>query len=195
MTAARQPPGGAPDIGARLRRLRQAHKLSLDELAAASGVSKSVLSQAERNRNNPTLSTLWRIAGALDIALPELLRAEPAADACDRLTAHDTPVIRSRDGKCLLRILGPVSTIGRLQWYDMTLEAGGRLDSRPHDPGTREHLTLLQGRVTVRAGAAEHALEAGETLRYPADVRHVISNGDTVPARALMVVLLGRGGA
>ncbi len=194
MTAERELPGGAPDIGARLRRLRQAHKLSLDELAAASGVSKSVLSQAERNRNNPTLATLWRIASALDIPLPELLRAEPAPDACDRLAAQDTPLIRSRDGKCLLRILGPVSTIGRLQWYDMTLEQGGRLDSRPHDPGTREHLTLLEGRVVVRAGAAEHALDAGETLRYPADVRHVIANGGDRPARALMVVLLGSSG-
>ena len=54
------------NIGSRLGDLRKRKKMTLDELSSKSGVSKSILSQIERNISNPTISTVMRIAEALD---------------------------------------------------------------------------------------------------------------------------------
>ena len=74
-----------PKVGATLQSLRQAQGLSLDELSRRAGVSKSMLSQIERNQANPTVAVVWRLANALRVELGELLggakAAPPAIDA------------------------------------------------------------------------------------------------------------------
>src|SRR5712671_801554 len=112
---------GPPAVGARLHALRKARKLSLDELSKAAGVSKSMLSQIERNEANPTVAVLWRLTNALNVALAEFLTVEQqelAAPAVSVVPSHATPVIKSPDGKCILRILGPVEMVGKIEWYE-----------------------------------------------------------------------------
>ena len=184
--------GEMPKIGRKVLRLRQAYKMSLDDLAAKSGVSKSVLSQIERDQNNPTLSTIYRICKALHITVEEIVREETDPRIFDKLSEHNTPVIKSDDGRCELRILGPITTVNWLQWYDITVESGGELVSDPHDPGTLENLTVLEGELEVDTGDSKERVCQGETLRYPADDRHVVRNPGNKPARATMVVVLGR---
>ena len=53
-------------LAANLRRLRIARRLSLSELARATGMSKATLSSVESGRSNPTIETLAALAGALD---------------------------------------------------------------------------------------------------------------------------------
>jgi len=65
-----------PKVGYLLRNLRLARRLTLDELAKSSEVSKSVLSQIERDRTNPTVGTLWRLAKALGVEIEDLLRVD-----------------------------------------------------------------------------------------------------------------------
>ena len=65
-----------PKVGATLQNLRQAQGLSLDELSRRAGVSKSMLSQIERNQANPTVAVVWRLANALGVEMTELLGAE-----------------------------------------------------------------------------------------------------------------------
>lgn len=184
--------GDMPQIGRKVQRLRQAYKMSLDDLASKSGVSKSVLSQIERDQNNPTLSTIWRICGALNVTVEEIVREDTDPRIFDYVSDQSTPVIRSDDGKCELRILGPITTVNWLQWYDLFVEPGGELDSEAHDFGTLENLTVLEGQLDVVTGDDRGAASAGETIRYPADRHHVIRNNGTGPARAFMVVVLGR---
>ena len=62
-----------PRVGDEIQRLRRSYKLTLEELARKSGVSKAILSQIERDRSNPTLSTIWRITEALDHPIHDLL--------------------------------------------------------------------------------------------------------------------------
>ena len=50
------------NIGSRLGDLRKRKKMTLDELSSKSGVSKSILSQIERNISNPTISTVMRLS-------------------------------------------------------------------------------------------------------------------------------------
>jgi len=186
---AKQPPA-PPQVGATLAALRQQRGLSLDELSRLAGVSKSMLSQIERNQANPTVAVVWRLSTALGIALGDLLGdSRPAEPLLATVPAHATPLLASPDGKCELRILGPIELAGRFEWYQLTVQPGGSLDSQPHEPGSREHLTVLSGALEVQAGPESARLRHGETARYAVDVPHRIHNPGKTTAQALLVVL------
>lgn len=68
-------------IGERIASLRRSRNISLPELAKQSGVSKGYLSQLENGIiTNPSVDTISKVAGALNISLAELLEA-PAKKA------------------------------------------------------------------------------------------------------------------
>ncbi|HEX7173355.1 MAG TPA: XRE family transcriptional regulator [Candidatus Limnocylindria bacterium] len=62
-----------PEVGERLRARRRERRLSLRELAGRLGVSPSLISQIERGRAKPSVSTLYAIVAELDVSLDELL--------------------------------------------------------------------------------------------------------------------------
>ncbi|WIT11171.1 XRE family transcriptional regulator [Paucibacter sediminis] len=179
-----------PRVGATLQTLRQGQGLSLDELSRRAGVSKSMLSQIERNQANPTVAVVWRLANALRVDLSELLGGErPSAPAIEVVPAHGTPGMSSPDGLCKLRILGPIDLAGQFEWYELTVQPGGALESAAHEPGSREHLSVLSGALEVSAGQVTQKLKSGETARYAVDGPHAIRNHGKQPASALLVVL------
>lgn len=183
----------APEIGPQLQALRKQRKLTLEALAKQSGVSRSMLSQIERSEANPTFATLWNLTHALGIDLNELTGglSEVTRDTLEVLEPHFTPEIKSEDGACVLRILGPVDKVGTTEWYEVLIAPGGELSSSAHASGTREHLTTLEGTFHVTAGAATNVAAAGATARYPADKPHAIANKSKTPARGLLVVMSG----
>lgn len=179
-----------PRVGAALAALRQQRSLSLDALSRQAGVSKSMLSQIERGQANPTVAVVWRLASALGVPMPVLLgEARPAEPLLSTVAAHATPLMTSPDGKCELRILGPIDLAGRFEWYTLTVQPGGTLGSEPHEPGSREHLTVQSGALEVRAGAESARVRHGETARYAVDVPHSLHNPGKTTAHALLVVL------
>lgn len=179
-----------PRVGATLQQMRQSQGLSLDELSRRAGVSKSMLSQIERNQANPTVAVVWRLANALRVELAELLDgARPVAPAIEKVAAHATPGLASPDGLCQLRILGPIEMAGQFEWYELTVKPGGALESAPHEPGSREHLSVLAGSLHVEAGGREEEIHAGETARYAVDGPHAIRNRGKKAATAMLVVI------
>ena len=187
----RTPPVEPPKVGNTLAELRQLRALSLDELSRLAGVSKSMLSQIERNQANPTVAVVWRLANALGVPLGQLLDGgRPAPPAITTVPGHATPALRSPDGRCELRILGPIELAGQFEWYELTMQPGGRLESEAHEPGSREHLSVLgDGALEVRSGGETSTLRANETARYAVDVPHSIANAGERDVRALLVVV------
>src|SRR3954454_23505149 len=66
-------------IAARVRELRATRRLSLDTLAARSGVSRSMISLIERGESSPTAVVLEKLAAALAVTLASLFDASSAA--------------------------------------------------------------------------------------------------------------------
>jgi XRE family transcriptional regulator, regulator of sulfur utilization len=181
-----------PRVGDTLAALRQSQNLSLDELSRRAGVSKSMLSQIERAQANPTVAVVWRLANALGVPIAELLGSAPATPAAPSITLvpmQATPSLRSPEGLCELRILGPVDLAGQFEWYELRLQPGGALDSQPHEPGTREHLTVTSGSIEVQVAQSTQKLKASETARYGADSTHCIRNSGKTAASAWLVVI------
>jgi transcriptional regulator with XRE-family HTH domain len=179
-----------PSLGPRLQQIRKRRKLTLDDLAVMSGVSRSMLSQIERGQTNPTFSTLWNLTRALGLDLSDLVKGHSGrqSPSITVQTANFTPEIRTADGSCLLRILSPAANAGGFEWYELIIRPGGALVSEAHAPGATEHLTVLEGTLEATSGAETSRLPAGATARYPADLPHAIHNRDEQVARALLVV-------
>ncbi|MBV9245633.1 MAG: helix-turn-helix transcriptional regulator, partial [Methylobacteriaceae bacterium] len=177
-------------LGKTVQRLRKAYSLSLSELSVQSGVAKSIISQIERNETNPTLATIWRLAQALDVSIDRVLQTSEDEPFVEKSSRADTPILVSDDGKCRLAITGWIKTVEWLQWYDFHADPGGVLESDPHQRGSIECLSLIDGELEVEvAGVRDHA-KTGETLRYRCDRPHVIRNVSGRAAHATMVCIL-----
>lgn len=69
------------------------------------------------------------------------------------------------------------------------MQPGGALESAAHEPGSREHLSVLSGELEVTAGGSRHLVKAGETARYAVDGAHAIRNVGKKAATAMLAVL------
>lgn len=179
-----------PEVGATLQKIRLKRGLTLDDLSRAAGVSKSMLSQIEREKANPTIAVAWRLANALGIGIEELLSTNTReTEAIHVLEPHETPTLPGSHAGYTLRILGPMDLAGTFEWYELTLAPNGALKSSAHDPGTVEHLTVLTGAIDVEVDGTARKLKAGGTARYHADKPHAIHNTGKTDAKALLVVI------
>jgi len=184
-------PAVPPRVGEQIQRLRNERGMTLDDLSRAAGVSKSMLSEIERDKANPTIAVAWRLTNALGVKLDSLFAAPKTPDAIAVAGPHDIPTLQGEQAGYQLRVWGPIELAGRFEWYELTLKPGGALMSSAHEPGTREHLTVLHGAVDVEAGDSKQRLKASDTARYAADRPHAIRNAGKGDARALLVVVHG----
>ncbi len=179
-----------PKVGQEIQRLRQEHNFTLDQLAAKSGVSKSILSQIERDLSNPTLATIWRITKALESPLENVLAVKGGTTCFEKLSRNATPEVTSEDNGFRLRILGTLDTVSSVQWYEFNAEPSAELDSESHGKGSLESITLCSGNLTVKIGDELQSICAGETLRYHTDLPHHLKNEGSLEAHGFMVNLL-----
>jgi transcriptional regulator with XRE-family HTH domain len=196
MSPARPKPGPAakPEainraLGSRVRHLRNARGWTLDSLASASGVSRSMLSQIEREQANPTLAVTLRIARAFGQTLGELLEMPDAATTVNVIRADDHTYHYRSDKDCRIRTLSPLNLEKDIEFYEVRLQAGGALRSAAHFEGTREFLTVQIGRVRVESAADGEELGAGDSASYRADVPHAIINAGKTEAVMFLIVI------
>ena len=178
-------------LAKRLREARTARGLSLQAAAELTGVSRSMLSQIERAGSSPTLSTVWNLARAFDLDMAQLVGAETRSAIALRRAAELPEIVDAERG-ARLRILSAPEQAGRLELYDIALRPGARLDSAPHWPGCREHVTVIEGALDLRSGEDRAALRQGDAAEYAADVDHALAAGEA-GARVMLVVSGGDG--
>ena len=175
------------NIGSRLGDLRKRKQMTLDQLSSKSGVSKSILSQIERNISNPTVSTMMRIADALEETLSGFFMNIDEGKSSPIETSKETPNISSKDGLCELSILGAGETVSWLQWYVLTMKPKGQLPSRSHGSNTFENITVISGEVVVHLKKQSETLKAGDTFRFPTNQEHTLINKSKTISKVLMV--------
>jgi len=180
-----------PRVGEQIQRLRSERKMTLDDLSRAAGVSKSMLSEIERDKANPTIAVAWRLTNALGISLDQLFAQQRPVEAIRVAGPHEIPTLTGDNGGYQLRVWGPIELAGKFEWYELTLQSGAALTSNAHEPGTREHVTVLNGTIEVDASGSTRRLKAGETARYAADEAHAVRNVGRAEAKALLVVIHG----
>ncbi|HEV2394143.1 MAG TPA: XRE family transcriptional regulator [Verrucomicrobiae bacterium] len=176
-------------LGSRVKQLRAARGWSLEALANASGVSRSMLSQIEREQANPTLAVTLRIARSFGLTLGELLELPGAASAVTVIRAEDHAYHYRSDKDCRIRTLSPLNLEKDVEFYEVRLQPGGALRSSPHFEGTREFLTLQKGRLRVESARDTEQLNQGDSASYRADVPHALVNTGKTEAIILLIVI------
>ncbi|MDA0637685.1 XRE family transcriptional regulator [Nonomuraea sp. MCN248] len=167
-------------------RAQRAHRgLTLDALAARSGVSRGMLVQVEQGRTNPSVSTLTRIASALGVTVARLVEV------------GDVPVVRIVDqadvvafdqGGVQARLLVGADSPMILELWDWRLAPGEHHDGDAHPAGTREMLTVLDGELTLTVYGKSHVVRAGDAVLFTADRAHRYANAGAGELRFIMVV-------
>jgi len=180
---------GDGQIGGHLKVLRAARGMTLDRLAAATGLTKSYLSKIQNSRKLPPIATLSRIAQALGTGIGsffgDILEAREGASVVRR--GERLPVVRG----------------GTAFGYDYVSLAHKRL-SKSMDPfvftfpskidthvffdhGGEEFVFILSGKVVFQVGDERWTLEEGDSIYFDAAIPH---RGWSVgrDAKALVVV-------
>jgi Predicted transcriptional regulators len=179
--------GMPPAVSLNIMNQRKLKNMSLDELSKRSGVSKSMLSQIEQDKTNPTVITVWKIARAFDISVEQLL--ETGTDYKIEVLRHeDAPIIYSEDKSCKIIVNTPIHMTDNLELYYMVFKPKGKLVSQPHYPNSEEFLTVISGKIKVTSNNSASVLNEGDTARYKADQSHGIENLSEQEAHAYLTV-------
>ena len=196
-------------LGGRIRAERHRAGLTVRGLAARTSVSPSLISQIERGRANPSVSTLYAIVAELDVSLDELLfndrrAGDPVAPvastggAAPGGTMTATPPVQRAADRNGIRLASGVlwerlTTLSEpgVEFLKVTYEPGGASsppDAYQRHPG-HEWGYVLSGRLQVRIGFDEYVLEPGDAISINSSIPHRLATIGEEPVEAIWFVL------
>jgi transcriptional regulator with XRE-family HTH domain len=175
-------------IGIRVRASRQALGWTLDDLAAASSVSRRMIVSVEQGTVNASIGTLLRLSDALGVGIPALVSPERVAPRAITRRGDGTRLWESVGGGRGILLAGTAPP-DVLELWEWSLCPGDRHVSEAHRIGTREIVHVREGRVCIETGDRSVDLSEGDTLVFETDVDHAYANPHDQWARFSLVVL------
>ncbi len=178
-----KPKSDLPELGKNIAVIRKSKNFSLEELSKRSGVSTGMLSQIEQEKVNPTVAVVWKIAYGLDVPFSDLLLQDEEEHVFNLIHKNEAVTLERDNGRCIFRIISPLSMAEKLELYTLQLRPGGVLNSKSHAKGTEEFITVFSGKVTIEVNEKAAMLESGDSIHYNADIDHIIRNlcdGDSI---------------
>jgi transcriptional regulator with XRE-family HTH domain len=160
-------------IGQRMRTIRTLRGLSSSDLAKAAGVSRGLISQLELDRANPSIDTLRRIAAALESPIASFFDETPANGVVVRKDERKT--MRVPRSGLTYQLLTP-DLNRQIEFILIELEPGQEGSRTPFGHAGEEAALVLEGKLHVWIGDAEHALAAGDSISFNSGVPHRIAN-------------------
>ena len=165
-------------VGPRLNKVRARQKMTLAQLATATGISKSTLSRLETGQRKPSLELLLPIAQAFQVPLEELVGAPQVGDPRIRLRP------RSRRGRIVVPLTGQAH--GRHAWKVLIPPEPGEPEMRTHEG--YEWLYVLSGTLRLILGGRDITLNAGEVAEFDTRIPHWFGPADDQPAEILSLL-------
>ncbi|MDQ3158414.1 MAG: XRE family transcriptional regulator [Actinomycetota bacterium] len=169
-------------VGPRLKRLRTLRGITLADLAATTGISKSTLSRLETAQRRPSLELLLPLAQAYRVPLDDLVGAPEVGDPRIRLKPRRVkgrtviPLTRQHNGMQAWKIVIPAS----------------KVTPEPRTHEGYEWLYVLSGHMRLVLGDHDLILGPGEVAEFDTQVPHWFGNADDQPTEVLS--LFGRQG-
>lgn len=162
----------ATDLGGAIRRARKSSGLSMVKLAARLDVSQSFLSQVENGRIYPSVSSLYRIADALGVSVGALMGETHASGGVVRRagSAPTLPHSQSEHTDRSQVLTSPAAGSGLLGLLH-TMQ-GDQIDESPYRHEGEDLIYVLEGDLTVHAGAEVHRLTTGDSLHIDGRIPH-----------------------
>lgn len=182
------PPSRLADlIGTRIRSLRLARGMSVNSLAAAAGVSAGIVSQIERDKANPSLSTIEKICDALGVPTDTVLTAEVAsADPSFVCRANQRSHIHVGVAPILKEMISPPGD-RNLRLMIISLPPHSENLDMVMRPGQKAGL-VLEGEIRVVVADRAAQLYPGDGFQFASTLPHSLHNDTDAPAKVLWVI-------
>lgn len=184
--------GEAPDVGPRVRELRERRGLTLRALADLSGLSVNAVSLIERGQSSPTVSTLHRLAAALGVRIVDFFGPREEARVVLVRAAERG---RTETAGTLVESLASGLAGQRIQPFLVTLDPGAGSGGEAITHGGQELVFGLEGRVDYTVDGQVYPVGEGDALLFEASLPHHWCNVTWQPARFLLILeaVEGRG--
>jgi len=160
-------------IGKKLKAVRTDRKMTLQELAKLTGVTRSMLSQIENNKSLPSLNTLQLVSRALNV---------PMGSFFESVERPGSPILKKKDRKRLQTRNGvtffsltPNIRSHRIEVLYNIYEPGGTTGPAYSHRG-EECGIVLKGRIEVEYEGKQLLLEEGDTIYLDSSKPHRMKN-------------------
>jgi transcriptional regulator with XRE-family HTH domain len=171
-------------LGRKIRDLRLRQRLTVQQLAEASKLSKGFISQIENSHTTPSLTTLADIAGALNTSVAYFVVEEDPTLHVTR--KHDRRKVQV--GGNTSRVEFVSAQRRNLELLVAELPAGLTAGDKRHYHHGEECVYVIEGRVSLRCGDHHVILEAGDACHYDGRVPHAVENAGATTARVLIAM-------
>ncbi|WP_433016058.1 helix-turn-helix domain-containing protein [Kribbella sp. CA-294648] len=163
--------------GPRLKEFRTRRGITLTELAASTGISKSTLSRLETGQRRPTLELLLVLSLNYRVPLDDLVGAPEVGD----------PRVRLKPGRVKGRTVIPLTRQpGGLQVWKIVIPAGN-LTPEPRAHDGHEWIYVLSGDLRLVVGERDWVLGTGEVAEFDTTVPHWFGNSGDEPVEILSI--------
>lgn len=181
--------GIVSSIGPKVRKLRQDQRLSLQQLAVKADVSAAAIHKIERNDMVPTVTTLLKVATALERPVSYFIEDRMPADPVAFTPAADRPrVFTPHAGLHLDGVSGPYAPF-RSAAAIATVDPGANSGSKPLTHPGEELVYVFEGSLSFEIGGTSYLVGNGDAVHFIGDQPHHWANEGEVPVRALWVAL------
>jgi transcriptional regulator with XRE-family HTH domain len=174
------------NVGDNLHRLREAHNMSMRALAKTSGLSANALSMIERGKTSPSVSTLYKLADALDVPVTVFFGTPVEREQVIYLRAVDRSRLPIVGGTW--EGLGGEKFVGRVEPFVLSLELGAESGPAPLVHTGHEFVFCLTGRIEYQVEERFFLLFPGDSLLFAAHLRHHWRNAGVDLATVLIVL-------
>lgn len=175
-------------IGPKVRQLRRQKNLSLQQLADRSGVSAAAIHKLERNGMVPTITTLMKLAAALNRPVSYFVDEDQPDHAIVIRASERKKVYTSKRGLSLESVSGPYGRFF-MAGAIAVVEPGAESGPKPMEHPGEELVHVLDGQLVFEIDGEEHLLKRGDTLHFRTDRPHRWRNPQAKPARAVWMAL------
>ena len=160
------------EIGKKIRALRKIRGISLQQMAAETGMSYSYLSGLENGKHSVSITNLQRVAAFFKVDMIYFL--QPAGQIPRVIRMKDLYQDSSTFGDISYRVVTPADS-NFLQASYVYMPPGSPAERHIHKHGQGQEMILtLSGCVCVYVQEDRYLLEQGDSIVFEADVDHLI---------------------
>jgi transcriptional regulator with XRE-family HTH domain len=174
-------------LGRRIRHLRQERRMTLQDLAEATGLSSSMISLVERGRTSPSIGSLVVIASGVRVPIADLFVEIDQGREDYVVRLEDQSVVSPWPG--VARRTARIDRLRRVEISVNEWEPNGDTEPQPAHHAGYEYGLLIEGELTVEVEGVIHVLKPGDLISYPSTVLHSLRNAGSGVARAVWVNL------
>ncbi len=173
-----------PNVGQRIRTLRERQSLSLRALAERSSLSINAISLIERGENSPTVSSLHRLATALAVPITAFFE-----DVQEQTVVFVRPDQRlgSQVTGLIMQSLGIGLRSQKLEPFLLTLDPGAGNAADPVTHPGEEFVYCIEGEADYYVADQAYSLTPGCSLLFDSTQPHAFYNPTDHPAHLLIV--------